>query len=284
MAGRLLWLQQYVDAGELTVHYVQTAWNPADTGTKGLDGTRLFMLLGVLRYVDANRHGVGEDLLVEARVREVVACEVKEAARVFSVSNTTAKRVLRIAYLQSLLAGAAGSIVSEEPNQETQFSWKALGLGFGCVFVFILCMCVICKLILHWLEMRIRAVCYPMVRDTEMSAESLFDRLKIHLDCRVDEIDTNCNETVREMKDQFALLMQLIRARLSGEGDGSESDGEEPSNADFSYKLIRFMSRTGEPEPEDDEARESDTAAFDGETLAEDAREHRLRRRRQAFD
>ena len=37
-------------------------------------------------------------------------------------------------------------------------------------------------------------------------------------------------------------------------------------------ELIRFMSRIGEPESEDGEARESDTGA--GETLAEDAREH----------
>ena len=122
--------------------------------------------------------------------------------------------------------------MSQEPNQETQFPWKALGLGFVRIIIFSLCMCLIGKLILQWLEMRVRAVCYPMVRETEMCTESLFDRLKIHLDCRVDEIGKNCNETAREMKDQFALLMQLIRARLSGDGDGEDTGEEtEPDGA-----------------------------------------------------
>ena len=60
LAVRLLWLQQAIRAGRLTVHSVPTQQNPADIGTKPLTAKRIQLLLYVLNFRNDDQR-IGEE-------------------------------------------------------------------------------------------------------------------------------------------------------------------------------------------------------------------------------
>ena len=60
LAVRLLWLQQAIRAGRLTVHSVPTQQNPADIGTKPLTAKRIQLLLYILNFRNDDQR-IGEE-------------------------------------------------------------------------------------------------------------------------------------------------------------------------------------------------------------------------------
>ena len=60
LAVRLLWLQQAIRAGRLTVHSVPTQQNPADIGTKPLTAKRIQLLLYILNFRNDDQ-SIGEE-------------------------------------------------------------------------------------------------------------------------------------------------------------------------------------------------------------------------------
>ena len=58
--GRMLWLQEKMADGELSIKLVQTAWNVADLNTKGLSRDRFLGLLFMLGFVNEKGSAIGE--------------------------------------------------------------------------------------------------------------------------------------------------------------------------------------------------------------------------------
>ena len=123
-----------------------------------------------------------------------------------NLKKSIAKKILFALFLDGAVAQAPDvrsgpdaicSYVSDSQisvNEPNTFAWKAAGLIFVCMMFLMLCIisaCAFGRWLVHWRERKVRAICYPMVREAEMSAESLFDRVKIHVDARIDEIAEN---------------------------------------------------------------------------------------------
>jgi len=68
LLGKVLWIQEKTNSGELTLCQVGTTWNMADVGTKALPQHRLFVLMNEIGMVYVNTF---EDVGIEEHQRQV---------------------------------------------------------------------------------------------------------------------------------------------------------------------------------------------------------------------
>ena len=107
--GRMLWLQEKMAAGELSIKQVQTAWNVADLNTKGLSRERFLGLLFMLGFVNEKGSAIGEYENSRMLHKEPMKQHVKVIAQSLTLEggftgegissshvNKVSKRVLRI--------------------------------------------------------------------------------------------------------------------------------------------------------------------------------------------
>ena len=68
LSGKVLWIQEKTNSGELTLRQVGTTWNMADVGTKALPQHRFFVLMNKIGMVYVNTF---EDVCIEEHQRQV---------------------------------------------------------------------------------------------------------------------------------------------------------------------------------------------------------------------
>ena len=74
--GRLLWLQEKSNGGEIEIKQVKTNYNIADVNTKSLHKDRFLCLLFLLGFV-SNDEPVGETEFSEMEAKEVLKQQVR---------------------------------------------------------------------------------------------------------------------------------------------------------------------------------------------------------------
>ncbi len=107
--GWMLWLQEKMANGELSIKQVQTAWNVADLNTKGLSRDRFLGLLFMLGFVNEKGNAIGEYEYSQMLRKESMKQHVKVIAQSLKLEggfigegmssshvNNVSKRVLRI--------------------------------------------------------------------------------------------------------------------------------------------------------------------------------------------
>jgi len=132
--GKLLWVQQQVKSGVLKLKQIPTMWNPADSGTKGLNKRRHNMLRYLFGFVDEQGEHVGSVEFYDEKLQEASRNAIKKVKLVLPSDSTqsssgsqVAKQVLRVAMVE--IVGALGQTVavddSSEPNAISEKSGGA---------------------------------------------------------------------------------------------------------------------------------------------------------------
>ena len=126
IAGRLLWLQQYVREGVLEVRPVPTAFNLGDIGAKVLSKQRLLALSCMHDFVEGDVHRpVGEQEYNDLVTAEGVKKTVKQVK-----SRVKLGLSLQAAVMISMISMADGAAVDSRGNGDGGNA-TCLGLGRG---------------------------------------------------------------------------------------------------------------------------------------------------------
>ena len=123
--GRMLWLQEKMADGELSIKQVQTVWNVADLNTKGLSRDRFLGLLFMLGFVNEKGSAIGVYEYSRMLHKESMKQHVKVIAQSLKFEggfmgegtssshvNKVSERVLRILPACALLETAEGNSLS----------------------------------------------------------------------------------------------------------------------------------------------------------------------------
>ena len=153
--GRLLWLQEKSNGGEIDIKQVSTNYNIADLNTKALNKDRYMCLLFLLVFV-CDGEPVGEMEFSRMEAKEMLKHQVKSVRESMAdttphmpcaQSNKFAKQFLRVLSIWSVLGLADGSMFSSlrafEVNASKALSWwygiqSPMVLAMLCGFVFTL--------------------------------------------------------------------------------------------------------------------------------------------------
>ena len=132
--GRLLWLQEKSNGGEIEIKQVKTNYNIADVNTKSLHKDRFLCLLFLLGFV-SNDEPVGEPEFSKMEAKEMlkqqvrlVRDEVAESTSGVSCARTNkyAKQLLRSLSIWSILQMADASVFSTWHQMQVS-AFEALG-------------------------------------------------------------------------------------------------------------------------------------------------------------
>ena len=147
--GRLLWLQEKSNGGEIDIKQVSTNYNIADLNTKALNKDRYMCLLFLLGFVCSDEP-VGELEFSRMEAKEMLKHQVRAVRETMidttphvprSQSNKFAKQFLRVLSIWSVLGMADGSMLSNllafEMDSFRALSWWH-GIGSPIVFA-VLC-------------------------------------------------------------------------------------------------------------------------------------------------
>ena len=153
--GRLLWLQEKSNGGEIDIKQVSTNYNIADLNTKAPNKDRYMCLLFLLGFV-CNGEPVGEMEFSRMEAKEMLKHQVRSVRESMAdttphmpcaQSNKFAKQFLRVLSIWSVLGLADGSMFSSlrafETNASKALSWwhgsqSPMVLAILCGFVFTL--------------------------------------------------------------------------------------------------------------------------------------------------